>query len=516
MIALAVVAAQYAGTFDATVTARGDARVNDPANQISVGGRAEEIAIAADGSLAATALLRVRDRFWDFTLGYSPSILVPDLELQVDRDVNPSVDPTVLSAGNAGIRWHDKYSWFAITESGAYGYVSTTVPYTGAPTTTPEQTSGTTQMPSPGMTPATGATGTMPTMGMTTMTLPTTQTTLFNNQNRPEDVQYAAWSNGLAIGTMFGRRTTAIVSGSYSLSGGIGSNTFVTPVPYFLPGGLTTSVLPTNTLIIPYTQGPSGSLTITTRLSRTEALFTTASGNDTYFNGDTALGLFPGSVQDAAIHEAVQECIAAATTPKVMMLCPTAQPVAYLPRSSRSDVVQLEEGYRRQLARNSLLSVSVGVAGIYGPVENGGYSLGIAPVLTLNYTEPLDTAWPGTLVVTVNVAPTVDLLTSIVSDIATASATLNARVTRKLTVAFGLTAMQSLPIPQNDSPTTSLGGSIEARFRLNRQADVIVGDQEYWQDQIYGGVAGQPDQSFTTFISLAYVGVTLRAPTLHF
>ena len=457
MIALAVVAAQYVGTFDATVSGRGDARVNEPATQITVGNRQEQIAIASDASFSAAALVHVRDRHWDFSLAYAPSITIPDLELQVDRDVQPSVDPTILNGGSAGIRWHDLHSWFSLTESGAYGRITTAVPYTGAPATpgAPQQTGMMqTSQGMPGMPPTPNPTP--------------TQTTLFPQR----DVLYGASSTGFAAGTTFGRRTTASLSGSYSLSGGLGD---------------------ADTTVVPYQAGPAGTLLIATRMSPSEALFTTATGNYLYMNGECPLDLFPVAVQNAQ-----------------------AKVVEELPCATSSRTFQLEEGYRRQVGYRSMVSASVGLGSVDGPSLNGIYALAIVPVFDLSYTQELYTFWPGTLSVTVDVAPTASLLTTIVSDTATAVATLNARVTKLVTVAFTVNGVQSIPIPANDSPLTGVGGTVEARFRLNKQADVIVGDQEYWQSQVYGAVAGAPAQSFTSFTALAYVGVTLRAPTLHF
>jgi len=183
---------------------------------------------------------------------------------------------------------------------------------------------------------------------------------------------------------------------------------------------------------------------------------------------------------------------------------------------ARSTIVQLVEGYRRQTSLFSSVSATVGIGGLSGREQNDVYKLGIVPVFSLNYIQELYTLWPGVLSVTVSLAPTADLLTSVVSDEVTAVAMLTSRVTKVATVVFSLTGIQSIPIPANDSPLTGIAGSVEGRFRLNKQADVVVGDQEYWQDQFYAGAPGTPAQSSTTFTSLVYVGVTLRAPTLHF
>jgi hypothetical protein len=474
MIALAVVAAQYAGTFDASVSARGDGRINAPATVVSVEGKQEKVVAAADASFSASAFVHVRDRHWDFSVAYSPSIVVPDLELQVDRDVNPSVDPTVLNGASASLRWHDRYSWFSVTESGAYGQISTTVPYAGAPTiTTPQQqTSGTMQTPSQTTTPPGMTTTLLP--GMTgTPTQAATQTTLFSQR----DVQYAASSTGVAAGMTFGRRTTATLAGSYTLSGGLDADTH----------------------ILPYQSGPTGALSIATRISRSEAVFTTVSGDYAYMDGECPLYLLP-------LYPNSPRAVAEMQTP-----------IPYqLPCTTKTYTAQLVEGYTRMLGRQSTVFATVGVAAANGPVQNGGESLGIVPVFSLGYTEGLYTFWPGSLSVTLGVGPTVDLLTSIISDEATLVAALNARVTKTVTVAFSVGGVQSIPIPANDSPVTSVSAGIEAHVRVNRQIDVNGGVQGYWQEQVYGGGAGLPAQSFLTFTPIADVGVTVRAPTLHF
>lgn len=504
MIAFAVVAAQYVSTFDAMVSSREDVRANNPANVVTVGGKQQEIAVGTDFMLTGSALVRTHDRHWDFTLAYTPSLVVPDVELLVDSDVQPPVQPTLLNGASAGIRWHDRVSWFALSESGAYGYISTAIPYTGPPASAAAQTTGTT--PPAGMTGMTPTMGTPPTTGMTpTGTAAPTQATLF----KFAEVQYGASSSSLAVGTALGRHTVASLSGSYTLSGGLDSGTAAVP----------------ETTIVPYFEGPTGALTIATTLSPTESVFTAASGNYTYMNGSCPYDMLSPDYQRSVATQAQAACTGAMDQNK----CEIQYLGATFSCQTKSSIAEVTEGYRRQLGLLSSVTGSVGLGTVYGPGLNAKQELGIVPVVALSYSQDLYTYWPGVLSLTFSLAPTADLLTSTVSDMATLVAMLNARVTKRMTLAFSLTGLQSVPIPSdNGSPLTSVAAGVEARLRLNREVDLLLGDQEYWQDQFFGGAPplfspsgtqlapAVPAGSSQSFAALLYVGVTLRSPTLHF
>ncbi len=509
MFAFAVVAAQYVSTFDAMVSAREDARANNPPNLVNVGGTPgpngtvvggtpEKIAIATDFLLTGSVLLRTHDRYWDFTLGYAPSITVPDLELQVDSNVNPPVEPTLLHSGSAGIRWHDRFSWVSVNENGSYGKISTAIPYAGPPASATSQTMGMTPTGT-GTTTTPPGTTTTPGTPPTGMTTTPTQTTLF----RAQDVQYAASTSSLAFGTRIGRHTALAVSGGYSLSGGLDSDTTV--VPYF--------------------EGPSGNVTVATTVSPTEAIFTNASGNYTFMKGTCPFDLLSPAAQSTLETQAITAC-QGAMDPKACAIGFLATPIACRTKSS---VAQISEGYGRRLGLLSSVLASAGLGAVYGPGLNGTQELGVVPVFAVSYSQALYTYWPGLLNLTLSVAPAVDLLTSVVSDMATIAATLNAQVAKRVIVAFSLTGAQTIPIPADTgSDLTSVAASVEGRFRLNREVDLVLGDQEFWQNQMNASVpavVGPSGVTFvpaaaasssSTFVALLYLGVTLRSPTLHF
>jgi hypothetical protein len=102
----------------------------------------------------------------------------------------------------------------------------------------------------------------------------------------------------------------------------------------------------------------------------------------------------------------------------------------------------------------------------------------------------------------------VDVRSGLASNRVEGTASLSEKATP--TVLFSVTAgaMQSLPILVSDPyPITMLTGSVETRVGLDRQVDVGIGCQAFWQDQTgYGTIVS----------AIGFVTVTARAPTLHF
>jgi len=110
----AVLFAQVAGTLEISNTSRIDARSNQPFT-IAPNPPPREAVIAADAQLAPLARLRLTDRRWDFTLTYSPTFTVTDIEL------SPYAQPVVLNAGATSIGWHNRRVRVIVSEAASYG-----------------------------------------------------------------------------------------------------------------------------------------------------------------------------------------------------------------------------------------------------------------------------------------------------------------------------------------------------------------------------------------------------------
>src|SRR5580698_2032464 len=120
MIATAVLAADYAGTFELLDTSRIDARATQPAPIVNTPGPGRLI-LAGDVSTTAVARLHLNDRQWDYVLAYSPSFLLTDFEL--------GIEPQVLQTGTNSIAWHDRFVGVTVSESASYGEINTAQPY---------------------------------------------------------------------------------------------------------------------------------------------------------------------------------------------------------------------------------------------------------------------------------------------------------------------------------------------------------------------------------------------------
>ncbi len=441
MIALAVLAAQYAGTLDVFDTSRLDVRGTNPPTAVTVANQPEKIELAADASTIASARLHLDNRRWDFTLSYSGSFTAPDLELEFDDVPSTYTAPVQLHSGTAAVGWHDRFVSVAVFETGSYGQLDTVFPYQ-SPTA---QAVGTPGQPTTGQTPP-AQTG----MGTTAMGTPT----LFQSQNV---VSFVSSNTIGTVSWVAGRRTTLTLAGGYLVAGGVGH----------LKNGEDAR------LIVPEQYGPLVSASLTQTLTRVDALSTTANALLTTTAGACFPPLSP------------------------TLFCDTYSPIG-----------QVEETFRHQLSRRESLSIGAGAGAAVEPTPTGGRELAILPVGGVVYSETLRPKGPDSLSLAAQLAPQVDIRTGLASDRIQLLAFLSRQIDPKVTLTVTAGFLRSIPFPNNDFPLTAINGAIEARWRVSPLLDILVGDQEAWQEQV-----GYPPPLVT---SIAYVSVTVRAPTLHF
>jgi hypothetical protein len=240
MIATTALAAQYAGTLDLSDTTRLAARATQPPPIVTTPSPGK-IVLAADVSTVANARLRLRDRRWDYTLSYSPSVTATDMEL--------SFIPLTLQAGGAAVGWHDRFLRVLVSETASYGQISSVLPY--LPPTAPAQSTTPGQATAPGQTTAPGQ--------------PTApgQATLLQSA-APTTLEVVASDTSASMALRSTRRVTISLSGGYGVS-----------------GGLTT----TTKAVIPEQYGPRAGASVVYVLSRRDGLTTLASAQETITSG---------------------------------------------------------------------------------------------------------------------------------------------------------------------------------------------------------------------------------------
>ncbi len=446
MIAIAVLAAQYAGTLDLLGTARVDARVSDPLNLVDVSNRTEQIVIAGDAFLTATGRLHVSDRRWDYTLTYSPSFTAPDLELEFDSVPPGTTTPTSIQAATASIAWHDRFASVIVSESASYGALSTALPYQ-AQGTAAGQTATAAQAMTPGQTMSAG------------QTAATGQTALLSVE---KTVPFGSSNTSATLTLRPERRTTVTVTGGYVSSGGLD---------------------PDARKVLPEQFGPSASASLGYATSPADRLFTVASAQDT-----TTIGPCPPPLFGPA--------------PPGAPFCRTETPIA-----------QIEETLRHQLSSAATLSVGAGLAvsvvqTLVTPTQVEDRNLAILPVAGVIYSLQLNPTGTHSLLLSSQLSPNVDLFTGLLSERLQTLAALTDQVAPRVTLALTAGVLRSLPFPTTSYALTTVSGGAEARIYLTQQIDLLLGEQNVWQEE--AGYASQP-------VSLVgYAGVTARAPTLHF
>lgn len=469
MIATAVLSAQYAGTLELLDSTKVDARATQPAPTLTAPLR--EIVLAADASTSPTARLRLRDRWWDYALSYSPSFGVTDVEL------GAGAQPVVSNAGTATIAWHDRVVRVTVSESASYGLENLAYLYAatgqGLAGGTGQSMGGTTPgQPAtmvPGQPPAATAAGQPATAAAMSAATATSATPLklfpFGSSNTNATVVVRAT-----------RQVTLSLSGGYSLAGSLTTN-------------------PQAEVALPEQFGPLGSASLAYALSKSDSLITTASAQET----TTPLGA----------------CVPL-PPPTVIRFCRQVVPI-----------IQGQEIARHQLSTTATVSAGAGVAASIQDLATEEAWV-IMPTGVLSFTErvgAIDNRNASTLLLSAQLAPAVDINSAQLRNGVQTTAMLTNPVARTVFLSFTAGVLQS--IPPDPTPLTALSGGIDMRFRVTRQIDVSLGVQGFWQKQaIYGAAAVMaataaegtvpPTGPTTTASEIGYVALTARVPTLRF
>jgi hypothetical protein len=416
--------------------------------------QAGRILFAGDASTSAGARLRVTDRRWIASLAYTISATETDFELI------PVPGPQVVQTGTVYAAWHDRFWTVALSQSGTYSpaldthYLYYTVPQGTTEATAPTTTTTTT--PGQGMPPM-QRTGPGSVAGPTQMPGGTTQPNVQQTTVHPHSsVVLGSSVSDLSVSARIGRRTLVLVDGGYQVYGGLTTDSkFFYPVQY----------------------GSAANAGVYYRAGRDDTFSISASESETF---TTNLCLPPAS---GLCHETV--------------------PIVYA-----------QFGYRRQLPdrayASAMLGISESIIQTQGLAQNHD-ELVLLPIATVTYSTGLARSASDQLVLTMQTVPTVDFLTGALSfrAIGLASWIQKLEPWCTVTATFGLT--QSLPFPNaahyvEPSPLTLLSGGVEVRFRLDRQIDLTVSEQDFWQNQSgYGTLATE----------LGYVGITVRTPPLR-
>jgi hypothetical protein len=459
MLPPAVVLAQYAATLDFSETSRVDGRATQPLPVVQAPPR--QIAIAADASVAPTARLRLRDRRWDFTFAYTPTLSVTDIEL------GPSYQPpVVVNAGTASLAWHDRVARIVVSESGSYGLESIgylyATPVAGQPAASPPSQTG-------GGTPSQPA-------GQTAGQTPTTVAQNGTSTGGLQQFQYGSSSTNASLTVRAGRRTAVSVAGGYSLSGSLTNN-------------------PQASAVYPLQYGPVASATVSYAPSPVDTLLTIASAQET----TTPKGVcVPGS---------------AGTSTTAGTFCRQDEPI-----------LLLQETVRHRVSHTAAVGANLGIsASIYQ--LNSGSAWGILPTVGVSFTDRIGAAprdpggsvEGGSLRLSADLVPTINVFTGSPSNRAQVSATYVEALSRLLTLSFTAGASQTVPVPRPDpSPLTLLSGGLDLRVRATRYISISMGIQGFWQSQQnVGALPTTSTTGTTTSTEVGYIALTARLPTLR-
>ncbi|MGH7270537.1 MAG: hypothetical protein ACREJ3_08915, partial [Polyangiaceae bacterium] len=128
MLLIVPLAAQYAGTIElldrTDVRARSTEQLAAPA---AVGPGAPPAAAGTgiesgiDFVTTAGARLRLYDRRWEWTLSYSPSLIIPDVIPLQSLGLQQPEGVQLLHVGSAGVSWHSRLVHVSLTEAVSYG-----------------------------------------------------------------------------------------------------------------------------------------------------------------------------------------------------------------------------------------------------------------------------------------------------------------------------------------------------------------------------------------------------------
>jgi hypothetical protein len=478
MIATVVLAAQYTGTLDVSDSTRADIRLSQP--PLTVTGTAQpapdggtdtpqkKVIIGADLTTGPVGRLALRGRRWDFSLSYSPSLTLPDIELGYDSSEREG-QPAFLVMNNAAATasWHERFVRVAVSESATYGEVNATLLTPGPG---PMQTTGTTAGTTTG--PAGGSTA--PPAGGTTTPVPGTPAAASTGPiaAKMRNIQFASSSTNAAISAQAGRHGTFSVFGGYQVSGGVD---------------------PEARSVIGEQYGPSVGASFGDVLSRRDTIGISATAQDTFTSLTQLPLLTPAQLASAQQSDLIPPCGPQSGPPATP--CHTISPGGAL----QATVVHL-------LSRTASLSLAAGVAAYYD--ETVQPEIVIQPVGTATLADSFGPRGASSFSLSATLAPTVDVRTGRPSDRLQGTGTLSVPLSNILALNLNGGLLQSVPFPTNDpNPITAITASGEVRMRVDRRVDVAAGVQTLWQVQSgFGLVASE----------IAYVTATARAPTLRF
>jgi hypothetical protein len=486
MIATVVLAAQYTGTLDVSDSTRADMRLSQPpltvtetepvdvqtplAGTVTTG---KKVIIGADLTTSPVARLALRGRRWDFSLSYSPSLTLPDIELGFvpsEREGQPEF--LVMNNALAAVSWHDRFVRFAVSESATYGEVNATLLLPGLTSTTGTMTAMTT---TPGGGTATTPSGGTATAPGGTMAVPggpaATATAAIAPQTR--NIEFASSSTNAGISAQTGRHGTLSVFGGYQLSGGLDA---------------------TARSALGEQYGPNVGVSFGYVLSRRDTIGIAATAQDT-FTTLTPPNLTPEQLAAAVAAGNLPLCGPLSGTPPT--LCHTVSPGGAL----QATVVHL-------LSRTASLSLAGGVAAYYD--ETVTPEIVIQPVGTATLADSFGPRGASSFSLSATIAPTVDVRTGRPSDRLQVAGSLSLPMSNLLALNINGGLLQSVPFPTNDpNPITAITASGEVRMRVDRRVDVAAGVQTLWQQQFGFGLGLVASE-------IAYVTATARAPTLRF
>jgi hypothetical protein len=120
MIATAVLAAEYAGTLDLHDVTTLRWRVTQEISA-TPGVAATGLQSGLDLVMAPTASIHLSDRRSAYTLSYSPTLTLPDLQL--------GLQPQILHFAGAVAEWHGRFTSFTVTEAAMYGQLNSAFLY---------------------------------------------------------------------------------------------------------------------------------------------------------------------------------------------------------------------------------------------------------------------------------------------------------------------------------------------------------------------------------------------------
>ncbi len=383
-------------------------------------------------------------RQWQFLFSYSPSLYLPDVEL--------GIAPLATQTASGSAIWHNRSWRISASEAASYGQINSALVFpqlAAAPTTGTGPPAMTGQPGQPGQPTMTGQPAPAQPAGIQRAATPTT-------------INFGSLNTSASIALLSVRRTVITVSGGHTLS-----------------GGLTEA----DEAVLPKQYGGHVEASVAYRVSRRDGLITSVSAQDTFTTG--ACAPLPGQT-----------------------IAPVAQAGA-LPAfcHEESPSIQVQETVRHQLSPAAVMSVGVGVAAAIVESDDLAQELAILPVVVASLSERFD-AQGTNLMLSAQMSPLVDPRTGFISQRASATLAVSKTFTRTLRIIGSANMLQSVPYPVSDpNPITALGGGLEARITLDRQAILGVGEQTFWQNQ----------EGYGMLVStIGYVSLTVLAPTLRF